>query len=259
MNTGLIKPGFEKSRTISKEQVVGFVWQHVLLAASLFVMTLGVALCVRSALGSSVISTIPFVMTLAGESGSLVSLSIGEWTYLMNFVLVGIQLLVLRRQFEPVQLFQLVIGFGFGWLLDANMAITSALAINTLTMQILAQVIGCTVLGIGIAFEIQCGSVTMPGEGLPVAISRKTGVAFARAKIMVDVTLTLMAVVIGYVFFGRWLWQVVGPGTLFAMVYVGVVVKFVSPRIQWFEKVVCYRPGFRRYVYGLARYLRRFS
>lgn len=239
-----------------KDKVTGFVWQHLLLIASLYVMTLGVALCVRSALGSSVISTIPFVMTLAGESGAVRALTIGEWTYVMNFALVGLQLLIMRRKFEPVQLFQLVIGFLFGWLLDVNMALTAALPIAGPAAQCAAQVAGCVVLGIGIAFEIRCGSVTMPGEGLPAAISRKTGVLFAKAKICVDICLVIGAVVLGYVFYGTWLWQVVGPGTLFAMIFVGWVVKLLTPHMQWFDGVVCYRPGFRRYIYGLARTIR---
>ncbi len=239
-----------------KEKIAGFLWQHVLLLASLFVMTAGVALCVRSALGSSVISTIPYVMTEAGEAGMVPGGTIGQFTYLMNFVLVLIQILVLRRRFEPVQLFQLIIGFLFGWLLDINMSLTEWMAGATLPEQITAQLAGCTVLGIGIAFEIRCGSVTMPGEGLPAALTRVTRLAFPKAKIYVDLTLVGIAIMLGYLFFGRWMFNVVGPGTLFAMIYVGLVVKFTSPRIEWFDRVVCYRPGFRRYVYGLARFVK---
>lgn len=240
---------------IGKDRIVGFLWQHALLAASLFIMTLGVALSVRSALGSSVISTIPFVLTLAGEDGMPLALTIGQWTYVMNFVLVLLQIAVLRRQFEAVQLFQLVIGFLFGWLLDLNMALTAGLPVESLAGKILAQLIGSTVLGIGIAFEIKCGSVTMPGEGLPVAICRLTGKPFPKVKIMVDIMLVAIAVVLGFVYFGTWVWQVVGPGTLFAMIYVGAAVKFMTPRIAWFDRILAYRPGFRRYLYGLARYI----
>lgn len=237
--------------------IVGFVWQHVWLVASLFVMTFGVALCVRSSLGSSVISTIPFVLTLAGEDGIINSLTIGEWTYVMNFVLVGMQIIILRKRFEAAQLFQLIIGFLFGWLLDMNMALTSVLPITDLFGHVAAQLVGCTVLGVGIAFEIKCGSVTMPGEGLPAAICKVTGTPFAKVKIFVDITLVVVAVGLGYLCYGRWLWQVVGAGTLFAMIFVGMVVKIITPKIGWFDSLLCYRPGFRRYVYGLARFLRR--
>lgn len=232
-----------------------FAWQHMLLTASLFVMTLGVALCVRSDLGSSVISTIPFVMSLAGADGQAPGLTIGEYTYIMNFALVGAQMLVLRRKFELVQLFQLVIGFLFGFLLDINMSITSSLACESLIAKLAVQLGGCLVLAIGILFEIRCGSVTMPGEGLPVAINKAFGVPFAKAKIGVDISLVAIAVALGFVYFGKWCWPVVGIGTLLAMVLVGALVRVLEPRMRWFDRVVAYRPGLRRYIYGLARFI----
>mgnify|MGYP005798240263 FL=1 len=49
-------------------------------------MTLGVALCVRSNLGSSVISSLPYVLSLAGPVSFLPEWTIGHYTILMNFV-----------------------------------------------------------------------------------------------------------------------------------------------------------------------------
>lgn len=105
---------------MKKEKLVSFLWQHLLLLISLLIMTFGVALCVRSMLGSSVISTVPYVMTMAGADGMAPELTIGDYTCLMNIALVLCQLIVLRHRFEPVQLFQLLIGFVFGLLLDFN-------------------------------------------------------------------------------------------------------------------------------------------
>ncbi|MDE6340171.1 MAG: hypothetical protein K2K97_10365 [Muribaculaceae bacterium] len=239
-----------------KEKIVSFVWQHLLLLISLFIMTLGVAVCVRSNFGSSVISSIPFVMALAGESAKAPRFTIGEYTYIMNIVLVFGQFLILRRRFEPIQLLQLIIGFVFGFLLDVNMALTSFLECNTLFAQIGAQVAGCIILGIGIAFEIRCGSITMPGEGFPAAICKYSGMPFPKAKIIVDISLVVIAVVLGFVYFHGWLWNVIGPGTLFAMFFVGVVVKFLHNRLGWFDRLLAYRPGFRRFLFGLARFLK---
>ena len=251
------KNNISASSVLGKDRIVQFAWQHLWLLVSRFIMTSGVALCVRSALGSSVISTKPFVMALAGNDGMAPALSIGQYTYLMNFMLVGGQILVLRRRFEPVQFFQLLIGFIFGSLLDLSMAMTAALDCLTLTAQALAQLAGCTILAVGIAMEVRCGSVTMPGEGFPVALSRVTTLPFAKAKIITDISLVVIAVVLGLLYFGRWQWQVVGPGTLFAMVYVGLAVKFLSPFMIYFDRLLGYRPGFRRYIYGLARFLPR--
>ena len=215
-----------QSETTAKEKIISFIWQHVLLLVSLFIMTFGVALSVRSNLGSSVISTIPFVMSLAGEAAKAPGLTIGEYTYVMNFFLVGLQILILRRRFHLVQLFQLIIGFVFGFLLDINMWLTSAFTGDGLIWQIVMQLMGCLVLAIGISLEIRCGSVAI-------------------------------AVSLGYFYFGQWQWHVVGIGTLIAMIFVGATVRYLDPHMEWFNRLLYYRPGFRRYVYGLARYIYR--
>lgn len=239
-----------------KEKVIGFVWQHILLLVSMFFMTFGVALCVRSNLGSGVISSIPMSFSLAGEVGIVPGWTIGGYTNVMNVILVTAQILILRKNFEKIQLFQLLVGFVFGAFLDINMWITSFFSsYQALYSQIIAQFGGASILGCAVAMEIRCGSITMPGEGIQVAIARVTGKPFPIVKIIVDTTLVVLAVISGYCFFGSWPWTVVGPGTLFAMFYVGYVVKLINPHLKWFDRLLDYRPGFRRYIYGLARFI----
>lgn len=241
----------------TKEKTISFLWQHLLLLGSLYLITLGVVLCVRSSLGSSVISSLPFVFSLAGPVSHVPEWTIGGYTIAMNGLLVLCQILILRRKFDPMQLFQLVIGFVFGWLIDLNMALTAGLECTTLPSQLLIQLAGCTIMGVGIAFEVRCGSVTMPGEGISIVISQVTHRPFAKVKILVDTALVLLAISSCYLFFGHWLWNVIGIGTLFAMVYVGLVIRFVSPHLGWFDRLLAYVPGFRRYLFGLARLIYR--
>ena len=189
-----------------KERIISFSWQHLLLIVSLFIMACGVALCVRSNFGSSVIATIPFV-----------------------------------------------IGFAFGFLLDVNMWLTSIIVCNTILWKVAVQLMGCVLLAVGISLEIRCGSVTMPGEGIVVAVGKATDIPFAKAKIMVDISLVVIAVAWGYFYFGTWQWQVVGAGTLISMIIVGIMVKLFDKHLEWFSRLLYYRPGFRRYIYGLAR------
>lgn len=137
------------------------------------------------------------------------------------------------------------------------MTLTSGMMADTIVSQAILQLAGCSVLAFGIVFEIRCGSVTMPGEGITVAVSKASGLPFPKTKIIVDTCLVVAAVVLGYVYLGAWQWRVVGIGTVFAMIYVGAAVKFIDPHIKWFERVLRYRPGFRRYIFGLARYIYR--
>lgn len=241
-----------------KDRLISFLWQHFLLLVSLYIMTLGVAVCVRSGVGSSVISVLPYVFESAGKAfPDVPSLTIGQYTYIMNGILVLGQMIVLRSRFEPVQLFQLVIGTVFGFLIDLNMSSTAWLVPTGIWQKAAAQLAGCTILGIGIAFEVRCGSVTMPGEGFPVAISRVSGMPFPKVKIMVDTALVVLGVTASFAFFNQWMWHIIGAGTLFAMFYVGMMVRVTGKHIGWFDRLLAYRPGFRRYIYGLARHIYR--
>lgn len=243
----------EKKEVWDRRRVIGFVWQHVLLLIALDIMTLGVALSVKSNLGSSVISTIPYVLSLAGADGMAPRLSIGGYTIMMNALFVGLQLLVLRRRFQPVQLFQLVIGFFFGSLIDFNVFLVDSLTCTSLWAKVLCQLAGCTVLGIGIAFEVRCGSVTMPGEGITIAVSQVSGRPFPKVKMMIDTALVALAVAGCYFYYDTWRWEVIGVGTLVAMLYVGYVVKLLSPHLGWFDRLL--RSDLSpRHIYGLLRH-----
>lgn len=57
---------------------------------------------------------------------------------------------------------------------------------------------GCVLFAVGISLEIRCGSVTMPGEGIVVAVGKAINIPFAKAKVMVDITLIVIALVCGY-------------------------------------------------------------
>lgn len=94
---------------------------------------------------------------------------------MMNVVFVGMQILILKRNFEWVQLFQPVIVFFFGMLIDLNMMLTEWMSSENLLINTIVQIAGCTILGFGIAMEVKCGSVTKPGEGITIAINKVTG------------------------------------------------------------------------------------
>ena len=142
-------------------------------------------------------------------------------------------------------------------MIDLNLYFLSWLQPVAMWEKAVSQLAGCTILAAGISLEVRCGSVTMPGEGFPVALSKVMGIEFPKVKIAVDISLVLLGVVFSYLFFGKWQWHIIGVGTLFAMYYVGWVVRIASHHLHWFDRLLRYRPGFRRYIYGLARYIYR--
>ena len=70
------------------------------LAAGLVIMALGVACSIQADLGTSPVSSLPYVLSL------LTPLSVGTATIAMHVVLILLQILLLRRNFAPIQLMQ---------------------------------------------------------------------------------------------------------------------------------------------------------
>ena len=71
----------------------------------LLIMTLGVAISVKSNLGVSPVSSIPYTITC------VVGLEMGKATILLHAVLVLLQSLLLRRAFQAKNLMQIFAGF----------------------------------------------------------------------------------------------------------------------------------------------------
>ena len=87
--------------------------RYALFIVSLFFAALGVAVTKRGELGVSPISSVANVM-----SCKYVSLSLGTWLIIWNCILIVGQIVILRREFEPVQLLQIPLSFLFGFFTD---------------------------------------------------------------------------------------------------------------------------------------------
>ena len=70
----------------------------------LFLMTIGIALSVKSDLGVSLVSSIPYTMTCVW------GLEMGKATILFHCMLVALQILLLRKAFEVKNLLQIAVG-----------------------------------------------------------------------------------------------------------------------------------------------------
>ena len=84
----------------------------ILLVIGLFIMAFGVAFSIKGNLGTSPISSLPYV------TGQISGLTVGTTTIILHCVLISLQILILRKKYEWIQLLQLPIAFIFGLLTD---------------------------------------------------------------------------------------------------------------------------------------------
>lgn len=91
----------------------------ILFVGGLFVMSLGVGLSIKSGLGVTPISSIPYSLTLAS------GVNIGITTVIFNVLLVFLQIPILKKRFNPKRLLQLINAFMFGYFTDLSLWILS--------------------------------------------------------------------------------------------------------------------------------------
>lgn len=207
-------------------QIERLVW----FSAGILINSFGIVLITKGALGTSQISSIPYVLSL-----QLPSISFGMFSFIMNMVYIVLQALLLRRQFKPIQLLQIVVNVVFSVSIDVFMAMLSFYAPQQLFTRVLSAVAGCIVLAFGISVEVAPDLIMVPGEGIVAAISKVSGRRFGSVKVVFDVTLILIAALLSWLFFGNIVG--VGVGTLLSAVSVGQFVNLINRHVPLLQHI----------------------
>lgn len=207
-------------------QIERLVW----FSAGILINSFGIVLITKGALGTSQISSIPYVLSL-----QMPSISFGMFSFIMNMVYIVLQALLLRRQFKPIQLLQIVVNVVFSASIDVFMAMLSFYAPQQLFTRVLSAIAGCIVLAFGISVEVAPDLIMVPGEGIVAAISKVSGRRFGSVKVMFDVTLILIAALLSWLFFGNIVG--VGVGTLLSAVSVGQFVNLINRHVSLLQHI----------------------
>lgn len=199
--------------------------RYGLLVIGLFFAALGVAFTKRGELGVSPISSVANVM-----SYQFSDLTLGSWLIIWNCVLILGQILLLRRNFQPIQFLQIPLSFLFGWFTDFGMWLVSFLPVQVYAVRLLMVLAGTMVLGFGITLSVIADQIMNSGEAFVKAISDVTHEEFGTIKVVFDISCVLVALILSLLFFEG---SIVGTreGTIIAALFTGFVVKFFSRRL----------------------------
>lgn len=201
--------------------------RYLLLLVGLSIMAFGVAFSIKASLGTSPISSVPYVVSL------FTPLTVGTATIAMHCVFILLQILILRRNYHPIQLMQLPVAFFFGYLTDFGVWAVQGITCNTYWQQWIVCMIGILLVGLGVSLEVKAGVVVLAGEGVVLAICKVLPkVKFGYMKVGFDVTLVVIACVLSIVFTGRL--QGVREGTVAAALLVGLIAKRIGKALaRW--------------------------
>ena len=185
------------------------------------IMTLGIAISVKSNLGVSPVSSIPYTMTC------VIGLEMGLATIVFHIALVLIQIILLRKDFEVKNLLQVPVGVLFGFFTTFCNSLMGFFPDPTsFTIRILMMLASAFFIAFGIFLYVPADLIPLAGEGTMLAVSKVSGIKFSTVKLCFDISMVTISLVTCLLCLHKL--GSVGIGTIVAAVLVGSMLKVIT-------------------------------
>ena len=204
--------------------------RYLIFLVGLFVNSLGVSLITKANLGTSPISSIPYVLSLNFP------FTLGNFTIFFSIFLIVLQLIILRKNFKLEHILQIPVSIIFGYFIDFAMILLSWVNPEEYLMKIVYLLIGCLILGVGVYMEVLADVVMLPGESFVRAIVLTWKTNLGTTKICFDVSMSVIAAVLSFVFAGRL--AGVREGTVIAALLVGFIARLIGKKLAFLKDMI---------------------
>ena len=201
--------------------------RYLLFLVGLFINALGVSLVTKASLGTSPISSIPYVLSLNFP------FTLGNFTIVFSIFLILLQILILRKNFKIENILQIPVSIVFGYFIDLTMYLFFWVNPENYLVKLIALLAGCIVLGFGVYLEVVADVVMLPGESFVRAIVQTWNTNFGTTKILFDSSMTIIAGVLSFVFFGKL--NGVREGTIIAALLVGFIARLFGKHLEFIK------------------------
>ena len=140
------------------------------------IQSAGIALVVKSLLGTSPISSLPYVLSLISP------FTFGQTTFAVNMVFVVFELLMLRRDFPAVFWLQIPVTILFGFCIDFFMNLFTIVP-DAYALKLLLCLLGTVLVALGVAGQGIADVLMLAGEGAVYVFARKFHIDFGKVKV----------------------------------------------------------------------------
>lgn len=225
-----------------KNTVILWAKRLLIYFCGLFCIATGIAFSARSGLGVSPVGSPANVLYQIGLSLGLPTglFNLGNWTIAVYCVYILLQIVMLGKNFKPIQLLQLAVSFAFGWLVNLTTAMVSALPAPTnYGMQLLYLIVNVPMVALGVMLYLSPNLLPTPGEGVALAISERWNTSVATGKTIFDCSMVVISVIISLLFFRGLVG--VREGTVICALFTGFVMRqfqklFQKPLLRFVER-----------------------
>ena len=195
------------------------IWKRYLIfTIGILVQSAGIALVVKSLLGTSPISSLPYVLSLAYPY------TLGQTTFVVNMAFLAGQIVLLRRRFDSIQLFQIPVTFVFACFIDLSMALFAAVLPESYLFKMALLLLGAAFVALGVSLQVIAHVLMLAGEAIVQAISQGFHFEFGWVKTAFDCSLVASAAIFSYTQLGTI--EGIREGTLISALITGSIARF---------------------------------
>ena len=200
----------------------------LVFAVGLLVISLSIGFITKASLGTPPISSIPYSLSLIFPS-----LTLGNFTILYSLLLVFLQLVLLGKQADKINLgLQVIISFVFGYFIDFGLMVLGDFSPDIYWERIACVLIGCCGLAFGVYLQIIADFTMVPGDGFAYALSvRIKKKPYRVVRVSSDVTMIVIAAILGFIAMGNT--GGVREGTVICALLVGTIAGVYFSRLRW--------------------------
>ncbi len=213
---------------MKKSAPIRFVIRGLVYCFGLLLLAFGVAISVNSDLGVSPVNSLPYVIS------KIVNVQLGTCVTAVFCSYILMQVLILRREFQPVNLLQILFSTLFGYFVDFAKWAIGDFALPGYVCRLGMLAVSIVFIALGILLYMEAELVPMPMEGLTAAVARKLGKPFPSMKTIVDCIVVGTGIVLCVVFLGRL--DGIREGTVITAIVTGKIIamlrKPLSPLLQ---------------------------
>jgi uncharacterized membrane protein YczE/CBS domain-containing protein len=184
-------------------------------------MTMGIAISVKSGLGVSPVSSIPYTITC------VFGIEMGVATIIFHVFLVIAQILLLRKSFKLKNLLQIPAGILFGMFTTFCNSLMVFFPIpENIFFKLMMMLISTLLIAFGIFLYVPADFIPLAGEGMMLAVSQVTKIKFSTVKLIFDISMVVISLITCLLVLHSL--GSVGIGTVIAAVLVGLVLKVIT-------------------------------
>ena len=199
--------------------------RFLVFSLCLVFMGFGVACMIKSALGVSPISSLPYTLSLLFDG-----ITVGGWTAILNLLMIVMQPILKPSIPKKLLVLQAAMTIVFGYFIDLSLEFLAPLVLTAYIGMAAMLLAGCTIMAFGIYLGIIARITLLPMDALLQVVSERLGKPYTSVKVISDLSMTIMSAVLCLIFIGEL--AAVREGTLIAAFFCGTEIKFFSTYLK---------------------------